>query len=120
MNEEEPENALSKLLRKYKEATELQNKLDKNVTARLDGLMGGIEKNTLMQLWADVGNSSFEYYANMQAIGMFVKSLKATRRVTALPLELGLMVQKALAECAAADYEAMKAIWEEKEKLGIE
>lgn len=90
------------------------------VDARMDPLMDKIEKSILMRLWQDVGNSPFDYFANMVAIGEFVKAIQKMRKIAKLPLALAITVQKYLVECAAQDLAALQILAEEKEKAGIE
>jgi hypothetical protein len=107
-------------LKRMLEALEKKEKLNEAVGARMDPLLEQIEKEILMRLWQDVGNSPFDYYVNMLAIGEFVKALRKMRRITKLPLPLAIIVQNYLAECAAQDLVALKILAEEKEKAGME
>jgi hypothetical protein len=99
---------------------EKRKQLREAVDGRMDPLMEKVERDILMRLWQDVGNSPFDYFANMVAIGEFVKALRKMRKVTKLPLPLAITVQKYLAECAAQDLVALQIMSEEKEKAGME
>jgi hypothetical protein len=114
-NDEEP-NPIQEIIDEMRK----REKLRDAVGERMDPLMEKVERDILMRLWQDVGNSPFDYFANMVAIGEFVKALRKMRKVTKLPLPLAITVQKYLAECAAQDLVALQIMSEEKEKAGME
>lgn len=107
-------------LRKIVEAMRQRKKLADNVDAKLDEQTDKIEREVLMKLWADVGNSTYDYWNNMIAIKTFIKALKKMRAVAKLPFGMAIIVQKALIECAKGDLEAMEVIVAEKAKLGMD
>lgn len=114
--EEENNDPLKRIL----EMMEKHQKVSALIEAKTDKKEEEAEKEVLMRLWADLGNSRHSYYMAMQAVGFFMYALREMRKVNELPDDLAILVTKALAECARMDAECLSIVQKVKSENNLD
>lgn len=109
MNDEAPKNPFEELSRILK----THDKCSKAINDRLDKVVEKAEQETLMKLWAELGDSKFSYYTVLRAGKEFITALDAIRKMDVC-LDLHIILLNALKECINHDIESLKIVREEK------